>query len=915
MDIPEGIRMQLVVLMNSKVRVQMENKMEKLIQALECFRDELHAPGITQNDVQTIITTAKNRIQACAEEVEQAQKTISLTDEQLKTVVSAREAAEAKVAAAISEENDAAAARDVARKILEGTSSVNTLANPDAAGILQKAAAVLQGTVDSSEKLYAEKAAKRQSYEAELDRISTTEKSINFASARAYTTEAIRLKEKITAEKAAEIQEAEVGVINCQKEIDALLAERAAADLDNRMAQHNADLSAAEKLIADNSAAERDEQVIAQAKIDEEKAKCAETVASFREIIDAREAEKKEKDDALILERSEYLAKQEEKARIAGEEALVSAEKEKYAAEKEVQREEKFHALEEGLASIRRVIEEKELANNDANEKWQGAKLHLAGLTDKISDLEQQIKEAADAEQVAVDAAEVSKKLAEDAQSVLDSIGSESANLLLPAQAVLVESAQAAEKLIKQKHQIRLSIEKQRDETSAEADKAAEEENAARMMAEAASCDLKEHQDKLADETAAAEREKIEFDRDAEAKLAEYQTDLERIRSDVARIDNEYSMSAEKVVNLESAIAGLGGELQDNYDKIAAAEAESDRVCAEFEQQRDEKLAEVREAITAASAEVEQQRRNIAAVQQEMDQLGSREYDLRSKLDGLNRDVTALIGAAAEQINAADAEVERRRALEDDHRVCAEGIAAVGSEEAAAEIAPLAAAAVVNTEAEDIQPVEEASPVDVVEMKCLDEEIADAAVVDKIEVAEPVADVAETDIVEDQQPAAEEDLAEGSVITEAAQLSVEDIRAAAQQPAQTPEEFATEAAALLNEEDEEKARIRAKEEAEEAEIMKGLTGTIPALINKDDAAGSDDYNAWLNMIDNDMLDNAINGNAVDSGDNSGKVEDWMADLSKQIEDKEPAEEPEKPADAPKAEEAEKPKKKRLFGLF
>ena len=122
--------------------------------------------------------------------------------------------------------------------------------------------------------------------------------------------------------------------------------------------------------------------------------------------------------------------------------------------------------------------------------------------------------------------------------------------------------------------------------------------------------------------------------------------------------------------------------------------------------------------------------------------------------------------------------------------------------------------------------------------------------------------------------------------------------------------------------EEEKAAIRAAEEAEEAAIMRGLTGSIPTAINSSEKGSSEDYSAWLEMIDNEMVEKVMaeDGEPAAADTDPEKVAGWMSDLEKQVNAEEAAEEvapaatAEEPAEDPAPAE-EPPKKKHRFHFF
>lgn len=940
----------------------MENKLDDLMKTLAECCDELHAPAITEADIQRIITEAKADIAQCSLELEQAQKTIVLTEQQLSAVKSAREASEAQAATAAAEENDARIAVETARKMLEDATRINVAANKDTANILQRAAAVLEDTIKSANDLYEQKVEQRKAADQATVRIFATEKAIDYAAARAYTTEGIRLKEKITAEKIAEIKEAESSVLVWQRKLDQLAHQRDTACFEDDIERFQNALAVAEQRIADNEQAEIQEKAAAEAQQDAEKAACSQRIDELTAQRKIKEDEKSAKAEELALANAEEASCLDVSKMAAEEVAAIAAETEQVIKDGQNEKEASYAKWDAGIENIRQEVSRKKLAYLAVEEKAITANSRLEDMKQQADSLRQQIACAIEEEESARDAAEVARRLADNTSKIRSTIGQQSADLLFQAQQVLSESAEAADVLMKQKHEARLAVEKQGREIDEKVSAGQLDVSQAQRQAAEAKSAWENQEDLLKREIVTVDQAKSELSNAFDLKVQNYQEKLAAAQSVAAEKKEAIVRAKEKVRSLESAILALEQSIKNCDNEIAAVRSKTEEACVAYKAASQGRLSAIFEAKQSAVDDAAYQRNKLADVHAAMANMSREEEKLQEELAAAEDKVKVLIDSAAQQIMAAEADVEQRRQAEEEAHKASDEVAsyvetldiATGYEYASPEITiPVTEAESAEEAAEEAAKAElaEEAAEEAAEAESAEEAVEEAVEAEAVEEmeeaveAEPVEEAAEEAVEAESAEEAVEEAAEVEAVEEAAEEAVEAEpaeeaaeEAAKAEPAEEAveeaveaelaEEAAEEAAEAepgdgideqSSEAELEKARIRAAEEAEEAEIMKGLTGSIPMFTNHDEHSdGSEEYTAWLDIIDSDMVQKILNGDDQ-SEDEGSPIKDLIADLERNL-DKQESQPLTAPSvqDSPKEEKKEEEipvKKKRHFRFF
>lgn len=116
----------------------MEKNFDNLTMILDKCKEEMHGAA-NEDELQRLISDAHNYIDTCNSELEQAKKAIELTNEQLNAVTEAHKESEHRADLAATEESDAHTAWEMAKKMLDDATIADSLANKEAAMILQKA--------------------------------------------------------------------------------------------------------------------------------------------------------------------------------------------------------------------------------------------------------------------------------------------------------------------------------------------------------------------------------------------------------------------------------------------------------------------------------------------------------------------------------------------------------------------------------------------------------------------------------------------------------------------------------------------------------------------------------------------------------------------------------------------------------
>ena len=883
----------------------MENNMDTLRKLLEGFRDELNVPGLTEEDMQGIIDKAHQDTLTRAEELAAAQKNIALTDEQLQSVYAAKSSVETKAAAIAEEENSAKTAMDMARKMLEDASAVNSSASGETLDILKRATDALQNTLASAEELYTQKSAQRKLIDEEAVRINATEKAADYAACCASTAVAERMKEKLLAEKAAEIKIAEKETVDLRRQLADIRQETADACFGQKIDQYQAEVEKAEALMRENEENETRELAATAEQIDKERETCRAQVEGLQENIRSKTEEKDKYDAELVLARADALSTAENSSKASAEAASMEADLEQTTKNSEVEKADIFAAWDKELADMEQQVEESKSLYRQNNEALDNARTRLAQVRQDEEQLQLRSAAAVEEEQAARDAAEVARRLADNAGKVVGSISAESAELMQQAHDVLAASAKEAEELTARKHTV---LEDVRNKCAEAAAQVTEAEGLA-ADAEQALTDAKTEWDNretlLAQKKVDLDQKRVDYNRELDQKLQEAQGLVAIARNEAADKLEAAAQAKEKVRLLEENIQTLSQSIGECSEQITSLQSKADEVCATYEAASENRLSAIRIAKQNAADQADIQRKQLAEIKAAAAAAADKEEDMLRQVNDAENSVKSIIDNAVGQLQSAEAEVESRRATEREARSLSEELAAKAA--ALGGAVPQAAAAA-QTEIIDEAAAPESDP---------------AAVEAETPAAEAAAGAASLvgELIESpaqQQETAAETAAEleAPVIENAA----EEVASVAEQVEAAAGEAVQDAVSLAAEE--EKAAIRAAEEAEEAAIMRGLTGSIPTAINSSEKGSSEDYSAWLEMIDNEMVEKVMaeDGEPAAADTDPEKVAGWMSDLEKQVNAEEAAEEAapaataEEPAEDPAPAE-EPPKKKHRFHFF
>ena len=953
----------------------MEKNFDNLLMILDKCKEDMHSAA-SEEELQQLIDEALNYIVTCNSDLEQAQKTIEMTNEQLAAITDAHKESENRAEAAAVEESDAHTAWEMAQKMLDDATIADGLANKEAAMILQKAATVLQDTVANAEEFYHKKAQEKEEIDAATIRLLATQKAIEYTAARAYTTEGIRLRDVVLAQLMSDLKVGEKEVVGWQKSLDEIGKEKEEGRFADKISALQESLRAAEEKIDLNIIAEEDEHNKQQAYIQEQQISCQERLAAIDEQIESKTAERAIKEDELTSAKDKYdkLLAESNSADLTAEqvaldidEAINKDKEEKAAA---------FARLDDEVEQVRQSVAIKKQDYLSVSEKARAAASHLDDVKQQLASLQQKAGAAKAEEESAHEAAEVARRLVDNAVKVRLSIGQESADLLLSAQEALTESATAAEELEQKKYQYRIDLEQKCQEMAFNVEQAEKDVDSADHDVVFAKAVWENEEAELVKEIENVSIQKNELDDSFDHKTEEYDIRLTTVRNAAEKVRSQLASAKETVADLEKHLTDLAQNIATIELERSHIEKDIDEICTNYLAESQARLGVILADKQLAQNEAELYRRELGTAQNDLAALDARETELSARLAEAQARVAGIIEAGSEQVLAAEIELESRKEAEETARQAADEIAEYIEENNIPQVdystIPLVNEA--NCGAEPIDEAIEAAPaaessedlaedtdkdnIEDADSSLADEEepgaeelaaedeslvedsledlleeideiientrelapIDEAAVQDEGELENETPDIDEeldiiedaTDITEDiGQESAEKDIEAAAPDasataeeTEAIGLEIadailetnpqeeptkvepkaEDAFAVEQQPAEVKlaesEKASTtlEEAEPLTEADDAEARRRAEEEAEEAAILAGLTGSFPK-IDADDTDESAEYTAWLDIISSDVIEKLMNeGENKDTAANQADVNDWIADL-------------------------------------
>lgn len=643
----------------------MASYLDNLVALLAKAREELHLPELTEADLQRILKESQENMQKCAQEVEQAKLTVEKTAEQLSSIKEARIASEDKAAAAASEENDARLAVDTTQKMLDDAAMVHSIANKETARTLEKVGVVLQETIRTANAFYQKKIKQREETDITTVRLFATEKAVDYAVARANTAVENRLRDKLLAEKLTEVKTAEVDVVGWMRRIGEVQKEKEEARFDKVMAQLEASLKEAEQRAENSLLSEEEEKKAAAVYIVEQKAAGEAEIEALEEKKRQKLLEKQAKTEELLFAQADAKTALEASNIAATADTMLAAEAEAAINQGKADQEAALKKLEQHIQSVRDDVERKKEAQSQAGEALNRIKARIDGIGESIEQFKQQAAQAEAEEQAAREAAETARKLADNAVKVRLSISSESANLLMQAQQVLAESAQNAEDAVVKQQQYRVEIEQQYQQALADqADSEIAVREAEQALAQAKT-EWEQEEERLAREIEAGEKAKTAWSQGFDQKIQEYENKLlaardraEQLRLAAAEAQKKVALIEQEIETLDTAIYAFEPAKEELIRK-------TDRLCEEYLTASQERLNQIYALRQTANEEAALYRQTLSEATEAIASMENKEAELRAKLEISRAHVERIIESAKDQLVAAEAQVNLRRAEEE----------------------------------------------------------------------------------------------------------------------------------------------------------------------------------------------------------------------------------------------------------
>ncbi len=644
---------------------------DKTTLILEQYRadiDGLAAQG--QNAVSEAVAKAERQAKACAQEWRQANKTVELTANQEQVVADARLAGEEKLAAAASEEEDARIAADTVRRMIEDAATVRSVANKDTAKILERAETVLDETGAKAALFYQDKQKQRKEIESAMMRLYATEKAVLYTLAKAERNEGEKLLAKIIADKKFEVSAAEAEVLKQQQHKEDLAQEE--SQQRNLLAQLQEELERAEKKVLACREAEDEAQADFEQRLNQCREDIGAAVAKLQEQEDnclldqeaAEEALSQASQEAALQEKcSENAAQYAEKVRRNNEEAQIKAKNEQEAT---------FAALEEQLSQRRQRAAVCNAAYIESVAKLDDAMAEADRLRGIVAEHAGKAAEAAAEEKSAREATETANRLANNAVKIRESISSESSQLLLHAQEVLMEAATSAQQLMDEKSVLRQAAEKECQRVSEQAVQMEELARQAEQQAGEAKIAWEEAEALLKKEQASAEACRIEVKQNMEQLLRQAKEEREAAETEAAR-------ARELADQAVDAMNAAQRQLEEIEEQLRRLVAEKQRLESEG-QDRLAKLAQLAEdTLKELAGEKAKAEENVRVLQEQsvdtekaLEILAARIEEAGRQLHFCTGRVNEIIQISVAAIQAAEDDVQRRFTHEDAARQAAE---------------------------------------------------------------------------------------------------------------------------------------------------------------------------------------------------------------------------------------------------
>ena len=651
----------------------MENGTEKNTQLLEACRAEMERLAVQGEDVlQNAVVQAERQTKACTAEWNQAQKTVALTTAQHETVAAARSTGQEKLASAISEEEDARIAAETVQRMIEDAHTLNCMANSDTARILQKAGDVLDETAKRAVSFYHEKKLQREEVEAALRRLDATEKAVLYTVAKAERRASEKMLLKLIAERRQEVCAAEYESIRVRSKRDDLLAQK--EDVVAAINSLHDALQQAKQEAEEREATRGRLQSEAAENVAIVEAENEENLHALAEQSSAAEQEKQRFTEDLAAAEAFYAdceAEYETAARLSEEAKRNSADT---ALSAQQEQETAIHEMESRLAELRQESEMRREAYSDALSQREAAEAERMRLQQVVEQCHKKAEDARAEQQAAQDAAQTAYRLAENATKIRESISSESSELLLHAQQVLIEAANAAQKLKEEKELLRKAAEQECALILERVGHAAQTLEKVCCRVDEADVACQEIERQLVDEAAKLERERHEWATRTAAAIEQAERACEQAAHNA---EEKRQVAAEALAELDKMRAGLQQaeellvQLGQRKEEAAAKYAEQ---LAAIQRQLDGELQRLADRATAAAAAVQQQEEDYASKQEVLSLLCQEIEQTSDLLREMNAHVDEIVAVGVLDIISAEEVVGGSRYKEEAARRAAEEV-------------------------------------------------------------------------------------------------------------------------------------------------------------------------------------------------------------------------------------------------
>jgi|GEM_PF-6724216 len=631
---------------------------------LEQYRADIDALGVQgEAAIAEAVAKAEKRAKACAQEWRQANKTVELTANQEKAVADARQAGEEKLAAAAAEEEDARIAAETVQRMIEDAATVRCVANKDTAKILERAENVLDETGARAALFFKDKKKQREDIEAAMLRLYATEKAVLYTLAKAERNEGEKLLAKIIADKKYEVSSAEFEVLKQQQNKDDL--ENQDQQQQRLLEQINEELDRAEKKVLACQEAEEE----AQADFEQRLAQCGadteEAVAKLQQQEDIYVQEKQAAESELS-DASREAAEQEsssekafqhaEKVRRNNEEAQIKARNEQEAT---------FAALEEQLNQRRQYAAGCNAAYIESVAKLDEAMAEAERLRGIVADYAAKAAEAAAEERSAREATETANRLAANAVKIRESISSESSQLLLHAQEVLMEAATSAQQLMDEKSILRQSAEKECQRVSEQAAAMEEVAREAEEQAGKAKAAWEAAEELLKQEQEAAERRREESKQNLEQLARKAGEERAAAEAEASRLRELADQAVERMNAAQTRLETVNGQLRQLIAEKQRLVSEGEERLQKLAQLAQDTLRELRNNKAKAEENVAVLQERAGATRDALAELASQIQVATEQLRNCVSRVSEIIQAGVAAIQAAEEDVQRRFGAED----------------------------------------------------------------------------------------------------------------------------------------------------------------------------------------------------------------------------------------------------------